>query len=131
MNAPRVLSVGQCGLDHGRIGRFLRETFGAEAEGADTAAEALAALKSGAFALVLVNRLLDLDSSDGLDVVRAIKADPALASLPTILVSNYPDAQAAAGALGALPGFGKADLGKPRAREALAAALAAAGAQRG
>ena len=122
MNAPRVLSVGQCRPDHSRIGRFLRDTFGAEAEGVDTADEALEALKAGAFGLVLVNRLLDLDHSDGLDVIRAIKADPALASVPTMLVSNYPEAQAEAGRLGALPGFGKADLEHvPRARRALGA----------
>ena len=43
-----------------------------------------------------------------------------------MLVSNYPEAQAQAVALGALPGFGKADLGKSRARDALAPILARA-----
>src|SRR4051812_12758986 len=104
---PRVLSVGQCGYDTARIGRFLRETFRAQAETADTAAEALDRLRAGTYDAVLVNRILDLDGSPGLALIRAIKSDPALAPTPTLLVSNYPDAQAEAISLGALPGFGK------------------------
>lgn len=130
MTAPRVLSVGQCGFDHGRVTRFLRESFGAETEGLDTSEEALEKLRSGPFGLVLVNRLLDLDGSNGLDLIRSIKADAALADIPTMLVSNYPEAQAEAARLGALPGFGKADLGKPRAHAAISAALAPAEAGR-
>jgi two-component system chemotaxis response regulator CheY len=127
MTAPRVLSVGQCGFDHGRIARFLRDAFGAQAEAVDDADEALAALRTGPFALVLVNRVFDGDGSPGLDLIRAIKADGALAGVTTMLVSDLADAQARAVALGALPGFGKADLGRPRAREALAPILAPAG----
>ncbi len=124
MTAPRVLSVGQCGYDHGRLTRYLRESFGAETEGVDTFDEALERLRSGSCGLVLVNRLFDLDGSNGLDLIRAIKADAALADVPAMLVSNYPEAQAEAVRVGALPGFGKADLGKPRAHSALSAALA-------
>jgi hypothetical protein len=43
-----------------------------------------------------------------------------------MLVSNYPEAQSQAIALGAVSGFGKADLGKPRCQRALAAVLAPA-----
>jgi CheY-like chemotaxis protein len=130
MTAPRVLSVGQCGFDHGRLTRYLRESFGAETEGADTRDDALERLRSAPFGLVLVNRLLDLDGSNGLDLIRAIKADPALADVPAMLVSNYPEAQAEAASLGALRGFGKADLGKPRARDAISAAFTSAEADR-
>lgn len=129
MTAPRVLSVGQCGFDHGRLSRLLRDAFAAEADTADTADEALAALRSGMYGLALVNRVLDLDGSDGLDLVRSIKSEPALADVAVVLVSDYPEAQARATSLGAAPGFGKADLGKPRAREALAAVLAASAAR--
>src|SRR5947209_3614590 len=96
MTAPRVLSVGQCGFDHGRLSRYLRDAFAAQVDAADTADEALDALRSGAYGLVLVNRMLDLDGSDGLDLVRAIKADTALADVAVLLVSNYPEAQARA-----------------------------------
>lgn len=119
---PRILSVGQCGVDTARIGRFLRDTFRARADTADTATEALDRLRAETYDAVLVNRVLDLDGSPGLALILAIKADPALAPTPTLLVSNYPDAQAEAVALGALPGFGKADLGK-KAAEALSTVL--------
>jgi two-component system chemotaxis response regulator CheY len=119
MSTPRVLSVGQCGLDGGRLIRLLRDTFHAQVLSADTQDEALAALQSERFELILVNRIFDLDGSSGFDLIRAIKADDSLADTPTILVSNYPESQAEAVALGALPGFGKADLGKEKARDAL------------
>jgi CheY-like chemotaxis protein len=110
MAKPRILDVGQCGLDHGNIARHLSESYGAEVALADTKGQAMATLRTGEFDLVLVNRVLDLDGSSGLDVIRAIKADPNVSHVPVMLVSNYPEAQAEARTLGALPGFGKAAL---------------------
>ncbi len=110
MDKPRILSVGQCSFDHRSLTRHLRETYGAEVAGADTVGQALATIRAGAFDLVLVNRVLDADGSSGLDFIRTIKADPELAPIPVMLVSNYEDAQADAQSLGALPGFGKTDL---------------------
>lgn len=121
----RVLSVGQCGLDHGSISRMLRQSAGAEVEAADTFPEAVGALRGGSFDLVLVNRISDYDGSSGLDLIRMITADPALAAVPVMLVSNYPDAQAQAEALGALPGFGKADVRGGKAAERVKVGLAA------
>jgi two-component system chemotaxis response regulator CheY len=126
MTSPRVLSVGQCGYDHGRLARFLRDTFAARVEGVDTADEAITALRAGPCHLVLVNRVLDGDGASGLDLIRSIRADPALVGVPTMLVSNYPEAQSQAVGLGAVSGFGKADLGKPRCHQALAPILAPA-----
>ncbi len=123
---PRILDVGQCGLDHGSISRHLTRAYHAEVADASTAAEALKTLRAGKFDLVLVNRLLDRDGSPGLDLIRALKADPDLADLPVMLVSNYPEAQREAQSLGALPGFGKADLRSPTI-PALQVALAAPG----
>jgi CheY-like chemotaxis protein len=124
---PRVLSVGQCALDHGSIGRHLRKTFGAETDAVATFPQALQTLReAGGFDLVLVNRVTDRDGTLGLDLIRAIKADPELASVPVILVSNYPDAQDEAEALGAMPGFGKAELSTSKARERLAAVFKSA-----
>jgi len=125
MPAPRILSVGQCGLDHASLTRALGQAFAAQVTAADTHAEALRALRGGPFDLVLVNRIGDRDGARGLDLIRTLKADSGLASLPVMLVSNYPEAQAEAVELGALPGFGKSALGEPRTRELLAAALGA------
>ncbi len=112
---PRVLDVGQCGFDHGSIARHLQKSYGAEVTAADSAGQALVTLRAGGFDLVLVNRVFDGDGSPGLDLIRSIKADPDLAGTPVMLVSNYPDAQAEAKQLGALPGFGKGDIhsGRP------------------
>ena len=123
----RVLSVGQCGFDHGAISRHLAGRFGAEVVPADTHEEAIARLKAGDIALVLVNRVGDLDGAPGLDFIRRLKADPGLADVPVMLVSNYDDAQARAVALGALPGFGKAALHSADVEAKLDAALSPAG----
>ncbi len=113
MTAKRVLSVGQCMADHGSIRRVLSQQFGAEVVPADSIDEALERLRGGGFDLVLVNRVFDADGTSGVDLVRRVKADPELAAVPVMLVSNYADAQEQAVAAGAVPGFGKASLGHP------------------
>ena len=70
--------------------------------------------------LVLVNRKLDVDYSDGLEIIKQIKADPELAKVPTMLVTNYPENQAEAVAEGAEPGFGKLSLDADETRANLA-----------
>lgn len=111
MTAKRILSVGQCGADHGSISRVFQRAFAAEVVGIDTTVEALEKLRREAFALVLVNRVFDADGSSGLDLIKQIKSDEALAPTPVMLVSNYADAQKQAAEAGAVPGFGKAELG--------------------
>lgn len=117
MAGKRVLSVGQCGADHGGLRWALQGEFGAEVVPARSAAEALEKLRHGEYALVLVNRVLDADGSPGVDVVRAVKGEEALRRVPVMLVSNYQDAQEEAVAAGAEPGFGKAALGRPEMLE--------------
>ncbi len=113
MSARRILSVGQCGFDHGSISRTMRDSFGAEVVPADTADEALEQLQQGAYDLVLVNRLFDRDGDAGLELIRQLKETPELSQVPVMLVSNYEEAQQQAVAAGALPGFGKSALGRP------------------
>jgi DNA-binding response OmpR family regulator len=117
--------VGQCGFDHRAISLYLTERFGAEVAKADGLDEARAALNSARFDLVLVNRVLDLDGSLGLELIRTLKDDasPALAATPVMLVSDLPDAQRAAQELGAEPGFGKSELHAPETFERLRALL--------
>lgn len=115
----RVLDVGQCAPDHAAIRRLVQGTFGAEVVQADRLDDALAALRRESFDLVLINRKLDVDYSDGIEILRAIKTDSALASTPVMLVTNYPEHQQAAVAAGAEPGFGKAELGLAATREKL------------
>src|SRR4051812_11463028 len=115
MPGKRVLSVGQCSADHGSISRTLRAAFGAEVVSAHSAGEAVEQVSQEKFALVLVNRVLDADGSSGLELVRRLAAE-----VPVMLVSNYADAQAEAVAAGAVPGFGKASLGRPDMLERVA-----------
>ena len=120
----RVLSVGQCGADHYGITQYLRQHFDARITAADRQDEALERLREGGIDLVLVNRKLDIDGSDGLRIVRAIKGDPEFAETPVMLVSNYPDAQQQAVAAGAEYGFGKSEYGSAEVLERLRRFLA-------
>ena len=61
--APRILSVGQCSADHGAISGTLARLLNARVTKADTATEALDALRASAFDLILVNRVGDLDGA--------------------------------------------------------------------
>jgi len=119
----RVLDVGQCGPDHAAISRYLTRHFDCEIVQADGLDDARAQLQSGRFDLALVNRKLDADYSDGIEVIRAIKSDPATADVPVMLVTNYPEHQDAAIAAGAIRGFGKLEFENPETRERLAAVL--------
>ena len=119
----RVLDVGQCGPDHATIRRYLTRHFDCEIAQAHSGDDALAQLKNGRFDLVLVNRKLDADYSDGIEVIRRIKGIPETADVPVMLVTNYPEHQEVAMAAGALRGFGKLEYEKPETRERLAAVL--------
>ena len=108
--AKRVLDVGNCVPDHAAIRGMLIKTFGVEVAQADGPDDTLSLLRQQPFDLVLVNRKLDQDYSDGLDIIKTIKADAQLASTPCMLITNYPDQQATAVAAGAEYGFGKKEL---------------------
>ncbi|HEX5471282.1 MAG TPA: response regulator [Lacipirellulaceae bacterium] len=121
--SKRVLDVGQCGPDHAAIRAYLARHFDCEVEQAEDSRDAMSKLKAGIFDLVLVNRKLDIDYSDGVDVIRALKTDPETASVPVMLVTNYPEHQELAVAAGAVRGFGKLEFGSPDTRDRLAAVL--------
>jgi len=106
----KILDVGQCGFDGPRMARLWREALEAEVERADTGDEAAELLASQDYDLVLVNRVLAADRSSGLDVIERLRARNV--HVPIMLVSDLPEAQDAAVALGAVRGFGKAHLGE-------------------
>ena len=115
----RVLDVGNCPPDHGAISSLLRKQFGAEVVQAHGPDDALSALRKKKFDLVLVNRKLDQDYSDGLEIIKQIKADRSLAAIPCMLITNYAEHQATAVSAGAEPGFGKLSLSAPETIERL------------
>lgn len=123
MSKKRILSIGQCAADNFGLTTFFRGHFSAEVHPVSTAAQALEAARKDKYDLVLVNRLLDYDGTQGMDIIRRMKADPQLKTLPVMLVSNFANAQMEAEAAGALPGFGKAQLGDAQTVERIEAVL--------
>jgi CheY-like chemotaxis protein len=108
--SKRVLDVGNCNRDHGAIRALIETNFDAQVVRAHTGRDAATELQQGAFHLVLVNRLLDRDGSDGLEVIRQVKSCSDTAGTPCMLISNYAEYQELARQAGAEPGFGKAEL---------------------
>jgi CheY-like chemotaxis protein len=120
----RLLDVGNCVPDHASIRALVTGNFDAEVVQAHGPEDALALLRKQSFDLVLINRKLDRDYSDGIEILRQIKADPELAKTPTMLITNYPEHQEQAVAAGAEYGFGKLEIQEPATREKLARFLA-------
>src|SRR5262245_37551236 len=101
----RVLDVGNCSPDHASIRNFLTSHFDCEVVQTHGLADTLNELRTGNIDLVLINRKLDADYSDGVEILRALKANGETAAVPVMIITNYPDHQDAAVAAGALRGF--------------------------
>ncbi len=115
----RVLDVGQCNPDHSAIRWLLERSFQAHVVRTHELLDTLQALREQAYDLILINRKLDIDYSDGMEILRELKANPELSQIPVMLVTNFPEYQAAAVAAGAVPGFGKDELNQPQTVEKL------------
>jgi CheY-like chemotaxis protein len=118
--SKRVLDVGNCDYDHSQLRALIEGQFDAQVVRCHSADDALAELRSGKADLVIVNRLLDMDHSEGMSIIEQIKSDPQLSSTCCMLLTNYPEHQQTAVAAGAELGFGKKELSKPATREKLA-----------
>lgn len=119
-----VLSIGQCRPDTAALGYYLTSQFSVNVLTADLPDQALALLESSSVDLVLINRKLDADGSDGLEILSRIRRSSKPA-VPVMLVSNYADWQQKAVEMGAVYGFGKAELNRAETRTRLAAILEA------
>ena len=122
--SKKVVLVGHCGPDSSylrlAVSRAQRDARVAIVEDEQEMEQAIA---EGAD-LVLLNRVLDygFEEIDGAEVIRKFRA--VHPGLKMMMVSNYADAQAAAVAAGALPGFGKRDIGTDRVTILIRDALA-------
>lgn len=117
--------VGHCGAD----ASYLRIAVAASAPGSHVVVfhdetDLFSSLGAAELDLVLLNRRVDygFTVSDGVELVRQIKARRPQQRV--MMVSNFPETQAAAEAAGALPGFGKREIGSAKVKERIAAALA-------
>lgn len=113
----KVLSVGQCNPDHNSIKNYFESNFDCQITRIDSTEEALTELSKNSYDLVLVNRKLDIDYTDGTVLVEAMQKDSSLRQIPIMLISNYPEYQKEAVVLGAVPGIGKLEYGKESAFE--------------
>jgi two-component SAPR family response regulator len=119
----RVLDVGNCGPDHGSIKKMLQRVFDVDVLQTDQTSDTLALLEKENVDLILVNRKLDVDYSDGVDVISAIKADSRFAAIPVMLVTNMDEYQEQAVKVGAVHGFGKLALNAPETHNRIRDAL--------
>lgn len=111
--SKRILLVGHCGVDGPRmqsaIGSFLND---ADVLRINSAADLKRAVDEGA-ELLLVNREpLGFEPTPGVDLIREIHSKHPDQKM--MLVSDYDDAQSEAAQVGAMPGFGKRDIGLPK-----------------
>ena len=119
MASKTVLDVGNCGPDHASIKRMLTKHFEVELLQSHLTDDTLETLRAKPVDLVLINRKLDSDYSDGTNVLEEIKADDSLKQIPVMLVTNLEEHQQAAIELGAERGFGKLALEDPKTHQLL------------
>ena len=121
----RVYLVGHCSPDSAYLMQaVLSVDASAEIKRInDDAALATALAESPLPDLLLVNRQLDglFSTYEGMELIVAVHDSHPKVKL--MLISNYPDAQAAAERAGAVPGFGKAELRTPKPAQRLTAAI--------
>ena len=118
-----VLDVGNCAPDHAAIKKMLCANFSVDVLQTHGAQDTLQLLRRQPVDLVLINRKLDMDYSDGTEILKQIKADPQLQSTPIMLITNYDEHQASAVARGAELGFGKLSLNAAETQQRLASLL--------
>ena len=123
MSITRIALVGHCGFDSGSLARFAADAA-PDAEVVRINDQQSLDELADASTLLLVNRVLDgrFDvGGSGIALIRA-QSDKADAG-PTMLVSNYADAQQEAEAAGALPGFGKSQIADAATRQRITDAI--------
>lgn len=119
-----IVDVGNCDMDHASLQMMLDANFEVELVRAHSAEEALKLIRSGNVDLVLINRKLDRDQADGVELIERVKGEPELAATPCMLISNFEESQQQAIDAGAERGFGKRQLDDAATRERLAKLLA-------
>jgi CheY-like chemotaxis protein len=108
-----VVDCGNCGPDYNAIRQMVQANFDAVVLQTHGLEDTLELLSQRHVDLITVNRKLDRDYTDGMDVIRGIKADARYADLPVMLVTNYEEHQEAAEKEGAVRGFGKLSVREP------------------
>jgi two-component system chemotaxis response regulator CheY len=123
--SKRIALIGHCGADSSYLRIIVSRAAGpgASVVAADDDSELKKVIEDG-IDLLLLNRELGYGFKEelGVDLIKRLRVEKP--DVKTMLVSNYAEAQAAAVANGALPGFGKREIGTPRVVQVLKEALA-------
>ncbi|MGB7346687.1 MAG: response regulator [Pirellulaceae bacterium] len=114
-----VVDCGNCGPDFNSIRKMVKTNFGASAVQTHGAEDTLAVLRERKVDLITVNRKLDRDYTDGMEVIKQIKAEPEFNSVPVMLVTNYDEHQQTAIEAGCVRGFGKLSINDASTKELL------------
>lgn len=114
-----VLDVGNCNPDHSAIQRMLTSRYDVVVLRSHQLTDALQILSQQKVDLIVINRKLDMDYSDGVEILKHLKQHHDFKSIPTMIITNYPDQQLAAVAEGAEYGFGKLQYSEPATHERL------------
>ncbi len=120
----RLLDVGSCGPDHASLRQLVQDHFDVVVDQADGMDDALELLGQQSYDLVTVNRVMDRDGSEGLEIIRAIKSHARFGDTPVMMITNFADHQHLAVTAGAVDGFGKSQLVTPSTVERLRPFLA-------
>lgn len=126
MPITRIALVGHCGFDSGSLTRFAADAA-PDAEVVRVNDQRSLDELADADTLLLINRVLDgrFDvGGSGIDLIKFIASKQDAG--PTMLVSNYADAQEQAETAGALPGFGKSQIADAATRQRITDAIAEA-----
>ncbi len=120
-----LLDCGNCGPDHSSLRQTVSAHFGAAVIRTHGVEDTLQVLRSRQVDPVTVNRKLDRDYTDGMEVVKRIMADEEISAVPVMLVTNYEEHQQAAMQAGCVRGFGKVSLRDDETRQLLEVYLGA------
>ncbi len=114
-----VLDIGNCNPDHSAIQRMFTSHYDVIVLRADELGDAMDVLRENKVDLIVINRKLDIDYSDGIEILRHLKRDAATRAIPAMIITNYPEQQLAAVSEGAEYGFGKLQYTEPSTHERL------------
>ena len=114
-----VLDIGNCNPDHSAIQRMFTSHYDVIVLRADELSDAMDVLRENKVDLIVINRKLDIDYSDGIEILRHLKRDAATRAIPAMIITNYPEQQLAAVSEGAEYGFGKLQYTEPSTHERL------------
>lgn len=114
-----VLDVGNCNPDHSALSRMLLSNYDVRILRTHELKDTLEILQKEPVHLILINRKLDMDYSDGLEILKVLKLDEKWKAIPVMIITNYAEHQEAAVEAGAEYGFGKLQFAESATHERL------------